>query len=294
MIVIGIEHNHNLVYEGDGHYGRAVWPTPVITPAKFAFPSEGPLKAETSSNPFGYRFREDSFDPVSRIRRGRFYCAGNSQPQPWRVSPHPGRPIESIAPDIHIVTKSLETFYGNPIWHQHISGKQEPPLVLLGLDDRFTVWTIIDVEAISTGEDLVTLKARNSFGILPQMRHDQIPEAFQAKLKETLKTFADEVHRASPVSVIDRGRDVVAHALLAYFDLRGADVEDLGNLIKRLESEKKAVAASAANIIARLHARAKPSEQERRELHPIREQDAELVIQCVGTLLCEINFAEWA
>lgn len=71
MIHIGIEKTHGLVYEGDGCYGRGVWPTPVITPAKFADPLVGNLKAHSSSNTFGYRFRENSFDPISRIRRGR-------------------------------------------------------------------------------------------------------------------------------------------------------------------------------------------------------------------------------
>lgn len=42
-----------------------------------------------------------------------------------------------------------------------------------------------------------------------------------------------------------------------------------------------------------LHSRAKPSEQERRDLRVIREQDANLAVQCVGALLCEIDFAEW-
>ncbi len=67
----------------------------------------------------------------------------------------------------------------------------------------------------------------------------------------------------------------------------------LGALVKKLEGDEKIVAANSANIIARLHARAKPVEQERRELIQIREKDAELVVQCIGTILCELDFAEW-
>ena len=294
MINIGIEKHQGLVYEVNSNYGRPVWPTPVITPAKFVFPSDAVLSAECSSNVFGYRFREDSFDPTTRIRRGRFYCAADAQPKRTRVSHHPGMPLESIERDVHVRNKELDTFYGNPIWHKYIKGQQELPLVILGMDERFTVWTIIGIEAISTGEDLVTLKARSSFGILPQIKNDQIPEAFQAKLNETLNAFADEVHRSSPTSVIDRARDAASHALLAYFNLKRQEAQDLGKLIKRLESEGKVIAVSAAKIIARLHARAKPSEQEKRELYAIREQDAELATQCVGMLLCEIGFAEWA
>lgn len=295
MINIGIERNHGLVYEGDGNYGRGIWPTPVITPAKFVYPSEGNLKAHSSSDAFGYRFREDSFDPIARIRRGRFYHAGQSQPIQWaRCSHHPGFPLDAIDPQVHAKSKSLETFYGNPIWYQYIQGKRELPLVVLGVDDRFTAWTIINVEAIATGEDLVTLKARSSFGILPTIIEGKIPISFQAKLKETLNTFTDEVHRASPISVIDRARDVATHALLAYFNSQGAGAKDLGNLVPKLNDKDLFVAANAANIINRLHSRAKPAEHEKRELRPIREQDADLAVQCVGTLLCEIGFAEWS
>lgn len=294
MIVIGIEKHHGLVYEGDGNYGRGLWPTPVITPAKFAYPSKGDLKAHSSSDPFGYRFREDSFDPIARIRRGRFYFSAQQQPAQWaRCSHHPGFPLDAIDPHVHAKSKSLETFHGNPIFYQHIQGKRELPIVLLGVDDRFSAWTIINVEAIATGEDLVTLKARNSFGLLPLVDESKIPEAFRAKLHEALETFTDEVHRSAPASVIDRARDVAVHALLAFFDLQKDDALDLGKLIKRLESEGRVIAENAANIIARLHARAKPSEQSRRDLRPVREQDADLAVQCVGALLCEIGFAEW-
>ncbi len=293
MINIGIDKHLGLVYEGDSNYGRGVWPTPVITSAKFVYPSDGDLKACSSSDFFGYRFREDSYDPIARVRRGRFYCTQDSLLQQWKVARHPGSPFDSIAPDIHGFGKSLETFYGNPIWYKYIQGKKELPLVLLGVDDRFTAWTIISVEAIATGEDLVTLKARNSFGILPRILDGKVPEAFQAKLSETLETFIDEVHRSSPVSVIDRARDVATYALLAYFNLRGENVKDLGALVKKLEEDKKYIGANVAKVIAQLHARAKPAEQEKHELHPIREKDADLAVQCVGTLLCEIGFARW-
>ena len=97
MITIGIEKHHGVVYEGDGNYGRGVWPTPVITPACFVYPSEGDLKAHPSSDVFGYRFREDSFDPIARIRRGRFYHAAQQQPMQWaRCSHHPGFPLDAI------------------------------------------------------------------------------------------------------------------------------------------------------------------------------------------------------
>lgn len=294
MIVIGIEKDYGLVYEGNGNYGRGLWPTPMITTAKFVHPSEKELKAHPSSSSFGCRFREDSYDPIARIRRGRFYSPERSLSKEWICSHHPSFPLDAIDPHVHAKKKSLETFYGQPVWSQYPEGRKKLPIVLLGVDGRFTSWTIIDIEPIFTGEDLVTLKARSSFGLLPNIDNDKVPTSFQAKLNESLEIFADEIHRSAPSSVIDRARDVAVYALLSRYDLQKDEVLDLGKLIKKLESDGHTIAANVSNIIARLHARAKPSEQEKRELRPVREKDADLVVQCVGTLLCEIGLAEWA
>jgi hypothetical protein len=286
MMNIGIEKDYNTVYEGVGHNGRVIRPTPLITPAVFVDYADENLKAHRSSSRFGYRFREDFFDPVTRVRRGRFYYNNDGQPIEWQITHQPGDPFT-------IQKLSLETFYGSSIWEKYIKGKRHHPIVLLGVDDRFTVWTILSVESTSTGEDLVTLKSRNSFGILPQIDEDKIPKKFLSKLNVALDRFTDEVHRSSPISVIDRARDVATLALLAHFDLEKKKAKDLGKLINKLEEQELIIAMSSAMIVARLHARAKPSEQERKELYQIREQDADLAVQCVGTILCEIGYAEW-
>jgi hypothetical protein len=162
--------------------------------------------------------------------------------------------------------------------------------VLLGRDKRFTIHTIIDVEVIATGEDLVTLKARSGLGVLPVVDESKLPEEHARRVQESLSAFADEAHRASPVSVIDRARDAASQILIAHYKV----AKDLGDLGKKLEQDEQVIAAAAARIIARLHARAKPSVQEGRSLRAVREQDAQLAIQCVGTILCELGWAEWA
>lgn len=292
---IGIESYRGLVYEGNWPYGRALWPAPVITPARIVFASEGPLVPARSNDSIhaSCRFREDSFDPIARIRRGRFYFGNgvNVQPAEWYVEPHPAYHSEQQKKTEH--KKSLETFVGNPIWHSYIQGRRERPLVLLGIDDRFTVWTIVHVEAATTGEDFVTLKARSTLGILPRIDDEKIPNGFGLRVNESLDALSDEAHRAAPVSVIDRARDAASQVLLAHYGLTGSDAKDLGDLVKRLDAEQLAIASSAGRIIARLHARAKPSERQKRSMRAVGEHDAELAVQCVGTLLCELGWATW-
>ncbi len=296
MINIGIDTTEGLIYELDGFRGHPIWPAPVITRAKFVYPSQDPIEADSSMNMIGYRFREDSFDPVSRIRRGRFYRTPENAAltQDWTVANHPARPFEGSSLDIHGRKKRLEMFNGDLIWQRFIDGKPEKPLVLLGMEKRFTTWTIVDIESISTGEDLVTLKGRSSFGLLPTLIKENVPERFQTKLEESISTFADAVHRSSPTSVADRGRDVATYVVLAHLGLEGNNAKDLRDLIGLMDANKHPIAVSTATIINRLHARGKAVEQEKRALRPVREEDAELVTNCVGSLLCELGMADWA
>ncbi|MCY4361125.1 MAG: hypothetical protein OXE42_02905 [Gammaproteobacteria bacterium] len=293
---LGIDKDCNLFYEGKASWGHAVWPSPVVTPAEIVTELEGRLHSEDRRNldADGMVFREDSFDPVTRVRRGRFYQAGERQPSEWHVQVHPAVPNEAFRADQGIIKKSLDTFYRHTIWHQ-FSKCQKQPLVLLGFEDRFTIWNIIDIESISTGEDLVTLKSCSSLGILPEVESSKMPESSRKAVMESLHIFVDEVHRAAPASVIDRARDSVSQVLLAYFDLEGENAKDLSALIKDLERKdsQKVIAVAAAKIIARLHARAKPVEKTKRSLRDICQQDAELAAQCLGVILCELGWANW-
>lgn len=292
---IGIDNDRYLIYEGSGYYGHAVWPSPVLTAAKIITHSDGPLEAESSRVLVGDAliFREDLYDPIARIRRGRFYKAGNRQPVEWQVQVHPAMLGESQQAMDHILKKRLDTFYASSIWHTYIENKKDQPLVLLGMQKRFTIWTIINIEAIITGEDLVTMKGRSSLGVLPQIDLSRISSKHQAAVLESLDRFVDAVHQSAPVSVIDRARDAASQLLLAYYKSTPVSAQDLGKLATRLENDKKLIGASVAKIVARLHARAKPVEIVRRRIRPIREQDAELATQCIGILLCELGWADW-
>tara|TARA_R110001599_G_scaffold243206_4_gene442960 strand:+ start:3056 stop:3847 length:792 start_codon:yes stop_codon:yes gene_type:complete len=261
------------------------------------FASDGPLRAVQSNDSIfdQYRFREDYFDPISHIRRGRFYSAKDQDKGNWHVQPHPALPQEAADTGPLGLQKTLETFRGVSIWAQFFKESHvEQPLVLFGRDERFTIWTIISLEVISTEEELITLKARRGIGVLPVIDFDKIKEPHAVRVREALDAFVDEVHRAAPISVIDRARDAASQILLAHFQSDNGPPKDLMELAKRLEGEKKIIAAGAAKIIARLHSRGKPTEREKYpEMRPIREEDAQLAIQCVGTLLCELGWADW-
>src|SRR2546428_645944 len=135
--MIGIDSSSMLVYEGQTKYGYGLWPPPVLSVAT-------PVLDETD-----YRlvpglalqyegkllFREDSFDPVTRIRRGRLYAASNPQPQQWNVRPNFF--VRMAAWD----QVGLYTFES----HRLRDGRRES-LLALGTQSAFTIWRIVNTE----------------------------------------------------------------------------------------------------------------------------------------------------
>jgi hypothetical protein len=97
MMMLAIFRNGR-VYEGDGYSLNALYPMPslahvVLDPRTQTFPEFlGSFPPVVSP-----LFREDSFDPTTRIRRGRFYTPQSPSNKEWnteRVNHYPyGRPM---------------------------------------------------------------------------------------------------------------------------------------------------------------------------------------------------------
>jgi hypothetical protein len=302
---IGIEKDSGLFYEGAFRYGHGVLPVPVTAPAAVLPEDEFPPKLPRSYEleQAELLFREDSFDPVTRIRRGRLYVASQTRPEEWEVFPHPYRPTEANEAKVQrgTVTRRLMTFqpFHLPGRIDEINSTGVRPLIAVGTQTSFSIWNLVSMEGSSTGEFLITLRGRESFGALPELRAKEIPDACRQSVQEALVKLRDDVFRAGPASVVDRARDAAAAILSGYLqNLRvigpGKDLFDLVAKLKSFnEPEKKRIAVAAAEIIRILHSRAKPSVQERLSVPPVGEHDAELAISCVAAILCEVGWAEW-
>lgn len=245
---IGIDESANLIYEGREDLGRGVWPTPFIAEARIVPVGSDPI-AETRYQTLyevKFVFREDEFDPRSGIRRGRFYKNDGQQPRNWMVLPHPGNPLEvSYVGKLVPGSKSLATFSSFSLLGEVLS-KMLPrqPLVLLGAGDRFTIWTIADVEISVMREEVVVLKARRTFGALPEILEVEIPEARRKTVIEKLEKLSVEIFRAGPESIIDRARDAASAMLGTYVEQKGIaefklDLEKLINKIKGMRLNTK-------------------------------------------------------
>lgn len=303
---IGIEKDQGLFYEGTFRHGHAVVPTPVTAPAAIISEAEFPPKLPPSHalEQADLIFREDSFDAVTRVRRGRLYLASQIRPEHWEVYPHPNRPTETrdAKQGPGTVTKLLYTFQplAVPDRLKEIHDRVAQPLIAIGTETTFTIWSVAALEGCSSpNEYLITLRGRQTFGALPQLNALAIPQACRRAVQDAVAILRDEIFRAGPGSVVDRSRDVASAALSGYLQHLGAigPGRELDDLVKRLgtvdDPHKRRIAAAGAEIVRVLHSRVKPSVQERMAVPPVREQEAELAVYCVGSLLCELGWAEW-
>ena len=299
MITLGIDDNGSDVYEG-GAWLHAIYPPPMLMPISFGLADTPPAPSQALDITLTqYIFREDSFDPTSRIKRGRVYI--RSEQRDCGVYPHPARlsEVNTHARGNGIFNKRLIVFYPYQIVPNLRPTTSKQVVVMLGTEGIHSTWLVVNFEKIYTGEELLTLRSTKAFGALPTIKTDLIPESGKARVLQTSEKLSSELNKATPESVIDRTRELMVAVLTTYLQSKnivaqGNDLAVLANKLDLLKpQEKKNIASNAAKIIALLHARGKVAEQERRDVRLLVEQDAELAVSCVGVTLCDMGWGEW-
>jgi len=294
---LGIDEGRNFIFEGSGLYGYALVPTPIVSPASIVSLTDTPDAHAPSGvlSQCKYIFREDSYDLVTRIRRGRFYSSIYSQN--WHVTPSPLSFHDHSEKGKNFFPRNLLTFTSTSIWSQFSRQGEARPLVILGSKDRFTLWRILSIETNISGEEIVALRGRHSFGALPDIDKNKIPADRRDKVLECLDKLQEDIFRASPASVIDRARDAAASILRAYLgDDSTIKVDaDIGALLRKIrDTGNLQNVVNAGDIVRILHSKAKPSVQEKiPDVRQAHEQDAGFAVQCIGSILCDLGWAEW-
>lgn len=257
---------------------RAVFPRPYV------------FRAEIPSKPvLAMVFREDSYDPTTRIRRGRFYQKIDGFALTWervKFEPYLRPAAISIAgaggADFQFAAEQTELLMRELIG---IKGYD----VGIGELPAQTRWKIIAAESLSDGGVLYTLRSQSSFGLLPPLSK---PE--DAYIENSYQNVVEAGLRYDPEAIVDACRNGASKILGEYCE---SPEVDLGLLANRLQERKKLALASTANILARLHARTKPSEQARQSsgptpLRPIGEDDGLLAIRLFGFILQDLGYSK--
>lgn len=296
--MIGFDPNTGLAYEGLSNYGYGLWPAPLVLCATFVEAPDDWHKVPTSGGMRDAKcvFREDYFDPVTRIRRGRFYdLAGvRSQPDSSWVHKHPVLP-EETGPRSHegLFNKQLVNFTPMSGVGQRLEASPEL-VVVLGARPAVTVWGVVSVERAGSDEDVVTLRARMNFGYLPDLQLGAIPGQARERVALAVGKVVDAAHRQSGIALVDVCRDAVTVVLAEYLvDQGGADelrTKDLGAVVAALPDTSK-LRRSAADIIRLLHSRGKSNEQVRLGSPPVTEADGVFALEALAFLLRDIGWA---
>lgn len=298
--MFAIDVDKRLFYEGSPSlYGFGIWPSPFTSIATL-ISQQGDWDNIPATADLAWTklvFREDAFDPVTRIRRGRLYQRYDVQPAQWRVQRHPASPLESGGVDLSgLFVKSLYT-YSPWVGGSESSKGRGSVLFALGVRDSYTLWTLLSVERLSTGEDLLTLRARSSLGAMPSLDEAAIPSDGVDDIRRQIDRVSDAEHRQGPEAIIDACRYAAPAAIGLWLADREGDARfravDLNEHIKRLERDASPMALliNAAKVIARLHARLKPNEEFSRGARRLTEADAEAALASMSLVLRELGWA---
>ena len=242
-------------------------------------------------------FREDSFDPITRIRRGRLYVE-DQRGEVWSreqvdygyFQPQPGSGSGGYEWSSEASYKSWESSSSIP---KEVIGHS----IQIGSNGYITPWRIVAAERIAIGHILFTLRAYSQFGVIPELANmisDKEGNSIEIKpVRESLDALVDAIHRQQATPTVDVARETTRNILSTWIGQQAHGM-DLAKAIELIPNDK-VIAKWSASIINRLHPRGKSSEQERQEakgsrLRPITEEDAECAVNLVGLLLREIGW----
>ncbi|WP_334078441.1 hypothetical protein [Microbulbifer sp. M83] len=281
---IGLDKHRGKVYEGISNYGRELSPPPLISRCKLVTDKAQLAGGVDYENEFdGYIFREDYFDSKSRIRRGRFYMPSNYLTQQWK---------DERNPHADLGDHSTYTYHSGSLWSKFGRESLRDVYVLLGERQRYTVWKLVDMEVIFTGEELHTLKALTNFGVLPELLEGEIPSYALPLIKDTLDKVVDDMYMASAESIVDHCREAAAAIVSSFVEKPGKDLGKLVQPLRELPTPLN-LAANAADTLAKLHSRRKSSEIQRHDFRRIQSEDAQHAVSSLGLILVELGWGRW-
>jgi len=228
-------------------------------------------------------FQEISFEPGSGIRRGYLLQGDNVQGQHLRLS----RRIDSIKAQADLFYYlGLRAACRTPTLPSEV-------LFTFGKKEEFSVGELVHMEVLVEGRELLTVRMRRQFGLMPDLLTSRIPERCRSVVQRALEKVIEGFRTSPPESVIDRCREAMTAILSGHLDKAG---KDLGNLITDYDrhlSHGRDTTSDLAHVVARLHSRGKHAEQTSKDLPPISEREAELSVAAVGVVLVNLGWAVW-
>ena len=300
MEYIGFDRQRNAIYEGEPRHGYRVMPPPMITPIRFM---ENDTLPEICRGPDQLPirlFREDYFDSVTKIKRGRvFSCSYELQPQQWYASDAYTPPNYSIMgkrqvfmqPPEGTITTKLATYLRDTLADQKNLHQKK---VVLGQDSHISYWKVIGTESNLVGTPVLTLKATHTYNDIPTLVKGTLDPETEADLLASLEKIESSINRQSATEVVDRCRDALSIAFGYCIKNRTKDLSEAIRLRKSSPDKPTGeddLCSLSGKIVARLHSRGKPNEQSKNNVPMLNDHDSDLALSCLRTALRELGYA---
>ncbi len=290
---LGFDRALGIAYEGGNpSWGaRALLSTPYLFDLQVAeTPEEALNKLLKSSTEFDkLLFREDSFDAVSIVRRGRIYEPEKSQPRQCWVFPANEAELQEARSSHGVVRKGLVSYQGYRLTSWNPS---QEVYAAIGSGGAYSMWRIVSNDRMYSSEELITMRPLYFLGALPDLSPNNIPEKWRTKVLEGVQKVVDSMYKANADSIVELCRHAASAALFAAFHEEIPQVSrmDLGQLAKLAEGKERRIIAHCGKIIADLHSRLKPNIQMHYDSRPVSDRDAELAVQCLSFILSDLGY----
>jgi hypothetical protein len=294
MSELGICKRSGRLYEGNSSAGIAInYHVPII-PIEFV--GVDMQQGNSSSSLANMLFREDSFDPITKIRRGRVYKEVIGRNEPWRVHDLARTDLKRV-PWAHGEAQELEATSYSAAPLTQLSQTTLLPKVILGKVPHHTCWKILSIETQFDGKPMLTLKALSNFGTVPDLVINQVPEMAQKPIQDALENVEVAANRLGPIETVDACRNALS---IVFGALAGNAELDLGKGINhRIEKNRENSKTNGqdlitqnADIVRRLHPRGKANEKEKYQTRTISQEDSNLALNCLWFVLGELGWAK--
>jgi len=230
-------------------------------------------------------FLELSFDPIARIKRGKFYQKA-PEGQPATLYKNPKDDILSTI-DIGWPRSTRAYKYQSCSLSNTILFKTT--FVEFANQSFSTRWRILSVDATIGNDEVYVLHEVNSIGATPALDKKKIPQNYYGEIKNGYDNLLNELN-SLPKSVVDLCRHVTVSILSSITKNPNGDSRlDLGDLIKLVNKDFKVI-KSCAEVINRFHPRGKPNEQENHDLSEPTRLDSDFAVQCVFQIIRELKW----
>ena len=219
---------YGLWFEGNREFLRVMAPHPILLRAYFSGEGQGDTEM---------LFREDYFNSMTRIRRGRLYQK-TKEPMRWADTKVSWVPYQNV-----VRTSSI--FGANDIYETMAGSRMLNRDVMLGDKDEQSYWHVVLSEKTSDAHYL-TLKSKTYFGVLPEVNREAIPEASREDILRALDAVVEAAPIEAPQPVIDACRNAACHMITAKFSESNQDgTKDLGAIVRWLGDNKHQTKADA-------------------------------------------------